>query len=286
MFDQYFNLRENPFTETPDTRFTFASRSHKEVLNALNKNHEQGLGFTIVEGEVGMGKTHLSRLWLKTLSSSTATALLLHTGLEGRDLMATIAEEFGIKISATTRLKTILSKITDLLVKNAEGGRRAVILIDEAQNLSLEALETIRVLSNIEQESFKLLHIVFVGQPELLKLLAKPEARQINQRISSRLSMGGLEADEIEKYIKHRIEIAGSNHYVQFKPSVIDGIFKLSGGVPRLVNAQCRQLLEYASQKQIRVLDSSHLIESLKTSGMITPHRSLPWRRDYRLVQA
>lgn len=286
MFDRYFNLKENPFSETPDTRFTFSARSHEEVLKGLNKAHDQGRGFTIVTGEVGTGKTHLSRLWLKSLEPSTATALLLYTGLEGRDLMAAIAEEFGIKVAANAGLKSILSKITDLLVGNADKGRRAVVLIDEAQNLSLEALETIRVLSNVEQESFKLLHIVLVGQPELLKMLEKPEARQINQRISSRLQMGRLEAGELEKYIKHRIEIAGGNHYVHFKPCAVDSIFKLSDGVPRLVNMQCRQMLEFASKKEVRVLDHSHLIESLKTAGFLKPHRTLPWRREYRLVQA
>jgi len=285
MFNSFFNLRENPFSDTPDTRFTFHAKNQSEALFKIQTTLDQGLGFTMLTGEVGSGKTHLSRLLVKQIQSQADAALLLFPGLESHDLFGAIAEEFGLEVPPNATLKTLLDQLTDFFIANAAKGRRSVLIVDEAHNVSINALESIRQLSNIEQDAVKLLHIVLVGQPELLERLKAPQARQINQRIGARLELQNFLHNEVPRYVKHRIELAGGTNYVQFSEGACASIFQLSDGLPRLIHLQCRLALEYATQKQIRHIEQKDLLDALWSHGVLEPHRSLPWRREVRLVQ-
>ena len=285
MFSSFLNLKVNPFAETPDVRFFYEAKQHSAVLERLVQTLDKGNGFTMLTGEVGTGKTILSRALIKRLEPSTTSALLLFPALEGRDLFEAIAEEFGLVVEAGASTKSVVSQLVNFLIENARQGKRALLILDEAQNASINALESIRLLSNFEQDSSKLIHILLVGQPELKNKLQKPACRQINQRISAQLELEGLGADEVSKYVRHRIETAGGANFVQFKNETIQGIFELSDGLPRLINLQCQLALEYAAKTGSRIITKADLIRALENGNVLKRQKSMPWRREVKLVQ-
>jgi general secretion pathway protein A len=253
LYSDYFNLPRNPFGETPDASFYFDSKTHNSALNKLGWAVEQGRGFTLLTGEVGTGKTLISRMLLNEISETASTALILYPKLNDLELLAAIAAEFEIECEASTN-KQYLDCINEFLLRNAAEGRKSVLIIDEAQNLPTETLETVRLLSNLETEREKLLQIILVAQPELRAELDTPKLRQLRQRICVSLNLEPFTQEDTERYIKHRFEVAGSGNFVRFDQDTMRLIHKRSGGIPRKINKLCEFILLSAQKRQSRLI--------------------------------
>lgn len=286
MYNRFFNLKENPFSETPDTRFFYRSAPHVEALSRLAQLLDNGQGFALLTGEVGIGKTFLSRTLLNLAEKSAESALLLFPMLEGRELLEAILEEFGVQYGPEDSVKTLCSHLSDFLMKNAEAGKTTLLVIDEAQNMSLESLELVRMISNIELENQKLLQVILVGQQELETKLLQPEARQVNQRIAQRVQLFPFSRQETAKYLRHRLEVAGGNNFIRFEEKALELVHSLAKGLPRLINLQGRLILEYASRKEIRIIDERTVRQSLLEAKVLVKEGRLPWTSEEKLVQS
>jgi general secretion pathway protein A len=238
MYRAFFGLHEDPFSITPNPRFLFLSQSHQEALGYLLHGIEERKGFIAITGEVGTGKTLLCRMLLDRVGRHIRTALIFNSFMSELDLLRSINEDFGIDPSGATR-KELIDTLNSYLMEEFGAGRNAVLIIDEAQNLAPPVLEQIRMLSNLETEQGKLLQIVFVGQPELRQQLARPDLRQLNQRIALRYHLQPLDRQETEDYVNHRLVVAGSHGRVQFSRGAFSVIFRLSRGIPRQINLLC-----------------------------------------------
>jgi general secretion pathway protein A len=239
MYKDYFRFREEPFSITPDPRFLYLTAQHRDALDHLLYGIRQRKGFICLTGEVGTGKTTLCRALLKQLDPTCHTALILNPVLTQTQLLRAIVEEFGIQADACDRLG-YLSVLNEFLLKVNSAGRDAVLIIDEAQDMSVAGLEQVRLLSNLETESQKLLQIVLVGQPELREKLAQPALRQLAQRITVRYHLDPLGREDTEAYLYHRLSVAlgdGGEWTVVFDPGAVREIYRYSGGTPRLINA-------------------------------------------------
>jgi general secretion pathway protein A len=239
---EFYGLRQSPFDITPNPRFLFHSNKHREALNHLLYGIQQRKGFVQLTGEVGAGKTTLCRAMLEQLDGKFATALILNPVLSGDEMMKAIAIEFGLEIHGKDRLETIAT-ISDFLLKQTLAGRETVLIIDEAQNLTEDLLEQVRLISNIETDDRKLLQIVLLGQPELRDRLNSPRLKQLRQRITVRYHLHPLTRTEVGQYIHHRLALAGSTGRPQFSAPAVWRIFGYSKGIPRLVNAVCDKAL-------------------------------------------
>jgi len=235
MYEDFYGLREKPFNLTPDPRFLFLSESHRVALEHLLYGITQKEGFMLITGDVGTGKTTLCRFLLERLEQGTETALILNPQISEEELLSGILSEFGITSSEIGK-KGMVDRLNQFLLEKLASNRKVAVIIDEAQNLSLSVLEQIRLLSNLETEKEKLLQIILVGQPELQEKLKLPVLRQLNQRISIRCHLRPLGKNETQKYIEHRLMIAGSKGDITLSKRAISLIFKRSKGIPRLIN--------------------------------------------------
>ena len=252
MYEDFFGLRDLPFSLTPDPRFLWMSETHQEGLAALVYGITRRNGFLLLTGEVGTGKTTLVRAVLDQISGETQTALILNTvGLTSIDLLKLIAAEFGIDGSFESKADYLIA-LNRMLLERLRLGRNTVLIIDEAQNLDSEALEEIRLLSNLETDTEKLMQIVLTGQPELLEKLAQPSLRQLRQRIAIEHHMEQLEEDEVEPYLRHRIEVAGGAMEEIFESGVDRTFYWFSQGCPRLISLLADRVLLAAFAKQIK----------------------------------
>ena len=239
MYNNYFGLYEEPFSITPDPRFLYLTNQHQEAIDHLLYGIRQRKGFILLTGEVGAGKTTICRAVLNELGEDFHTALIFNPDLSRNQLLRAIIEEFGLWAASSDRLDH-LNLLNDYLLKINSAGHDAVLIIDEAQNMSVAALEMVRMLSNLETERRKLLQIVLVGQPELRATLAGNELRQLSQRITVRYHLGNMTKSDTANYLRHRITVAAGKNdksFVRFEPGAIREIFRRSGGTPRLVNA-------------------------------------------------
>ena len=241
MYNEFYGFRDAPFNITPDPRFLFFSDRHREAYNHILFGIRERKGFIQITGEVGAGKTTVCRALLEDLGPQYRTALILNPCLTGDQLLRTILIELGLD-GAGDRVEC-LQRLNHYLLDQLTGGRDVVLLIDEAQDLSSDLLEQIRLLSNLETDQRKLLQIVLVGQPELRDKLNDPRLRQLRQRITVRYHLAPLSRRETEQYIQHRLEIAGANGRPSFNRWAIGGIYRYSQGVPRLINAVCDKTL-------------------------------------------
>jgi general secretion pathway protein A len=276
MYEAFFGLREPAFSLTPDPRFLWPSETHQEGLSTLIYGITRRKGFILLTGEVGAGKTTLLRAALDALRDELpdpqATAMVMHTGqISGLDLLKLIAVEFGIRPArggaapATAADYTI--ELTEFLVARSRQGRTAVLIIDEAQNLGLEALETVRMLSNFESDAEKLLQIVLTGQPELRAKLAQRELRQLRQRIALAHHVEPLAPIEVSSYLRHRIDVAGGVHREIFAEGS-DAIFAaFSEGCPRLINLLADRALLSAYARKLRPVPLALLEAKAKELG-------------------
>jgi general secretion pathway protein A len=242
MYDQFYGFREPPFNITPDPRFLFFSDRHREAYNHILFGIRERKGFIQVTGEVGAGKTTLCRALLEELGPNYVTALILNPCLNPTQLLRSILTELGLTPGKADRA-TCLALLNEFLLDQLAKGGDVVLLIDEAQDLSPELLEQVRLLSNLETDQRKLLQIVLIGQPELREKLDDRSLRQLRQRITVRYHLTPLSRPEIERYIQHRLQVVGANGRPAFTAAAIRAIFRYSGGIPRLVNAVCDKAL-------------------------------------------
>ncbi len=239
---EFYGLRLSPFDITPNPRFLFHSAKHREAFNHLLYGIRERKGFVQLTGEVGAGKTTLCRALLEHLDGHYSTALILNPVLNADELMKAIATEYGLDVKGRDRLETVAA-ISDFLLKQTLAGKETVLIVDEAQNLTEDLLEQVRLISNIETDDRKLLQIVLLGQPELRERLNSHRLRQLRQRITVRYHLASLTRREVGQYIQHRLALAGARGFPAFTAPAVWRVFRYSRGIPRLVNAVCDKAL-------------------------------------------
>jgi len=242
IYNDFYGFSEQPFNITPDPRFLFYGERHREAFNHLIFGIKERKGFILVTGEVGAGKTTLCRAFLEELGEGYTTALILNPCLTAHQLVRMILAEFGLAAPGNDRVRAFQA-LNEFLLSELAAGRDVVLIIDEAQDLSPELLEQVRLLSNLETDQRKLLQIVLIGQPELRDILESPRLRQLRQRITVRYHLGPLHSPETEHYILHRLQVAGGNSRPTFNRSALRRIHRYSGGIPRLINVVCDKTL-------------------------------------------
>lgn len=278
MYTDYFGLKEEPFSIAPNPQYFFMSRGHREALAHLLYGIKNEGGFVLLTGEVGTGKTTVCRLFLELIPSDTETAFILNPKLTAEELLASVCDEFGIEYPpGTTSIKVFVSLISGFLLKAHEKGQKAVLIIEEAQNLKPDVLEQIRLLTNLETRERKLLQIIMLGQPELRDLLAKPELRQLSQRITARYHLGSLSKKEVLAYVSYRLSVAGLLRGNPFTASALSSLFSLTKGVPRMINIILdRALLGAFAEGKERVDRRTLMTAAREVSGLPTaPRRRL-----------
>ncbi|WP_341502580.1 AAA family ATPase [Gallaecimonas sp. GXIMD4217] len=243
MYNNYFGLSEPPFSIAPDPRYLYLSQQHREALAHLLYGIQNNSGFVLLTGEVGTGKTTVCRCLLEQLPDNTELAVILNPKFSVLELLQAICDELRIPYpDREERLKYYVDALNQHLLKTHAQGGHTVLIIDEAQNLSGDVLEQLRLLTNLETNTSKLLQIILLGQPELLDKLEKPELRQLAQRITARFHLGPLSEPELQAYVKHRLSIAGLEGEL-FSPAIVKRLHRLTGGIPRLVNVLCDRAL-------------------------------------------
>ncbi len=256
MYKEYFGLGDEPFRMTPDTRYLFRSHRHEEAISSLLYGIGEKKGFIVITGEIGTGKTTLCRTLLNQLDPATKTAVILNPSLSKSELLHAILDDLSIEVKLKNpSQKGLLDLLNAFLIEQARAGGNVAVIIDEAQNLDVDVLESIRMLSNLETEQEKLLQIILVGQPELNEILKMPKLEQLRQRIAVRYHITPLERDEIPKYISHRLLVAGNQKCVEFRSDAIDAIAQYTRGTPRLINIICDKCLLAAYALQTRIID-------------------------------
>jgi general secretion pathway protein A len=259
MYCKHFGLDGAPFSITPDPRFLFLSDRHREALAHLLYGVGESGGFVQLTGEVGTGKTTLCRALLEQLPDTVDVALILNPKLSGIELVAAVCDELHVDYPQDTQsLKVLVDRLNHHLLRSHAAGRRTILILDEAQNLSTEVLEQIRLLTNLETAEAKLLQIILIGQPELQAVLARNELRQLAQRITARYHLGSLNREEAQAYIMHRLRVCGG-HADLITPGAIDEVHKLADGVPRLINVICDRALLGAYVEDKRRVDRATL---------------------------
>ena len=252
MYAAHFGLRELPFGITPDTSFFFGSPGSQEALNTLLVAARGGEGFIKLTGEVGTGKTLLCRKFMATLGEGFVTAYIPNPYLEPRTLMLALADELEVELERDVGQHQVLKAIARRLLELAGQDKRVVLCLDEAQAIPVESLEALRLLTNLETEKRKLLQIVLFGQPELNRKLELESIRQLAQRITFHYHLGPLSRDDLDYYVAHRLRVAGFGGARLFTRGAIRGLYKASGGVPRLVNIMAHKamMLSYGQGRQ------------------------------------
>lgn len=281
MYERFFNLRERPFSLSPDPDYLYPSRVHKEALSYLRYGIEGHAGFIVVTGEIGSGKTTLLQTALRSLDHQTSVSRIVNTMLDARELIEAVMLDFGLQPSSDQSKPMLLRELARFLVELRSMGRLALLVIDEAQNLSLAALEEVRMLSNLETEKSKLIQIALIGQPSLRELLQRPELEQLRQRVTVSYHLQALDTADTAAYINHRLRRAAIGAPIELSRDVTDLIHLHSEGIPRKINviADAVLLFGYGEEQRTITVDlTQQAIEELETTGVIQPadrsHRS------------
>ena len=256
MYEAFYGLREKPFNLTPDPKFLYLSEKHKEAFAHLLFGIKNRSGFVMVTGEIGTGKTTICRTLLNQLDEETDVAFIFNPYMSPEELLSKINEEFGIQSQAGS-VRGLIDELNAYLLERNARGKNCVLVIDEAQNLTPAVLEQIRLLSNLETETTKLLQIVLIGQPELMQHLSLEELRQLNQRITARYHLHPLDAAETLQYIAYRLRVAGGRRRVHFSPSAVRLVYKFSKGTPRVINAICDRALLIGYTQETRDISAA-----------------------------
>lgn len=275
MYDNHFGLKETPFTIAPDPRFLYMSERHREALAHLVYGFETDGGFVLLTGEVGTGKTTISRCLLEQLPDNSNVAVVLNPKINGLELLATICDELHIDYpKENTSVKTFIDLINQNLLETNSQGKKTVVIVEEAQNLEMEVMELLRLLTNLETNQRKLLQIIMIGQPELLQVLSRPELRQLEQRITARYHLLPLSQKDAMDYVKHRLEVAGLKEPV-FSFSLLKKVYNYTDGIPRKINLLCDRAMLGAYVQNQRTIDSKILARAAKEVFGDTKHHQL-----------
>src|SRR5580704_13518357 len=279
MYLFFFGLLEKPFAITPDPRYLYLSERHAEALAHLLYGINEAGGFVQLTGEVGTGKTTIIRSLLAQTPKNAEIALILNPRMTAPEFLLTICEELGIGVpdAATDSRKDLVDILNHYLLRAHAEGRRIVLVVDEAQNLAPEVLEQVRLLTNLETNTQKLLQIILIGQPELRDLLARNELRQLAQRVTGRYHLHPLSAAETGAYVRHRLRVSGATSDI-FSNMALAELFHLSGGVPRVINVVAdRALLGAYTQDRHRVTSGLVRVAAAEVFGRRFAPRWLPW---------
>ncbi len=262
MYKDYFGFKEDPFSIAPDPQFLYMSDRHREALAHLIYGMKADSGFVLLTGEVGTGKTTVCRCLLGQVPENSEIAFILNPKLSVIELLATICDELGIVYPQdNASVKIFIDQINTYLLNAHSQGKQIVLIIDEAQNLSVDVLEQIRLLTNLETDKRKLLQVIMLGQPELNSMLERQELRQLAQRVTARYHLEPLSKNEIEGYLIHRLAVAGVERQL-FPPAAISKLYGLTGGVPRLINLLSDRALLGAYVKELNVVSPALLAEA------------------------
>ncbi len=279
MYEQYYGFVQPPFTLTPDPRFLYRSESHEEAITLLQQAIRRKEGFIVLTGDIGTGKTTSCRALLEQLDATVFTSLILNPFLSVEELLREVLLDFGV-ISregvrtgriATASKHELISTLHEFLLSLMPIHGSAVLIIDEAQHLTPQVLEQIRIISNLETNESKLLQIVLVGQLNLLEGLAAAEMRQLDQRISIRATLKPLNREEVEAYIAHRLWVARGSTAVTFEPAALDLVHAYTGGVPRIINLVCDRSLMQSAQMRLNRLTPTIIEEAAGSLGLRVP---------------
>ena len=283
MYNKFFGFKEKPFKLVPNPEYLFLSKSHEEALGHLTYAISHGDGFVEITGEVGTGKTTLCRVFLEGLDKSIEAAYIFNPKLDAMQLLKAINDEFGID-SKPDNTKDLIDILNGFLIEKKAAGQKVLVLIDEAQNLSLEVLEQLRLLSNLETTQEKLLQIILVGQPELGAMLSSHQLRQLGQRITINCQLDPLTFQETKDYIRHRISLASHRAGPPFDKSSYKAIYEYSRGVPRLINIACDRILLNAFSRNSFKITGSITKEALKELRHKTKKTSVRPRSSTALI--
>lgn len=287
MYEDYYGFVQPPFSLTPDPRFLYRSESHDLALQQVWQAIRRKEGFIVLTGDIGTGKTTLCRTLLEQFDQTTFTALILNPFLSVEELLREILLSFGVVSKdalksgrlATASKHELVRTLHDFLLSLVPLHGSAVLIIDEAQHLSADVLEEIRVLSNLETNDQKLLQVVIVGQLNLLDILQKAELRQLDQRISIRCSLKALTREEVEAYVTHRLWVARGSTSVTFTPKAFDLVHSISGGVPRMINLICDRALMVGCEKQTSRITEDHVVGAAAQLGQEIPKGKIKGER-------
>jgi putative secretion ATPase (PEP-CTERM system associated) len=271
MYERFYNLRERPFALSPDPEYLYLSRVHREALDHLRYGVESRAGFTIITGEIGAGKTTLLQSLLQRVDERTVVARIVNTTLEPRELLETILIDFGLETAGKSK-PALLRDLGQFLVQLRTQGRRPLLVVDEAQNLTPASLEEVRLLSNLETEKSKLLQILLVGQPNLRDTIASPELEQFRQRVAVSYHLTALDAPDTAAYINYRLEHAAIGEPMRFPIDAAELVHGLSGGVPRIINVICDAALVYGYAEERRNIDRAlvqEVVRELESTGVL-----------------
>ncbi len=260
MYKEYFGLKEDPFSIAPDPQFLYMSGRHREALAHLIYGMKADSGFVLLTGEVGTGTTTVCRCLLGQIPENSEIAFILNPKLSVIELLETICDELGISYpKGNSSIKIYIDLINIYLLDAHSQGKQTVLIIDEAQNLSVDVLEQIRLLTNLETDKRKLLQVIMLGQPELNRILDRSEMRQLAQRVTARYHLEPLSKNEIDGYLSHRLAVAGVERPL-FPQVTVNKLYRLTGGVPRLINLLCDRALLGAYVKGLNVVSPQLLI--------------------------
>lgn len=274
MYLEYYGLQEKPFTITPNPRFVYLSKNHREVFAHLLYGIEDCCGFVAITGEVGTGKTTILRTLLDDLDEEKyRLAFIFNPCLSVLDLLRSVHREFGIESDAS-EVGSLIHGLNEFLLQQRLERRTVVLVIDEAQNLDPSVLEQIRLLSNLETDTDKLIQIVLVGQPELGLLLKQRDMRQLNQRIAVRYHLASMDQQDTYEYVRHRLIVAGGDEDL-FTPAALKKIYRFSGGLPRLINILCGRSLLLGFSRDSKIITAPMVAAAIREVG--SPTRGWLW---------
>ncbi|GMR23359.1 MAG: ExeA family protein [Acidobacteriota bacterium] len=277
MYEAFFGFREKPFNLTPDPKFLYLSAKHNEAFAHLEYGLEQRGGFMAVTGEVGTGKTTLCRYFLERLDDDTLSAFILYPALGTTELLRAVNKDLGISAEGESD-KELIDCLHEFLLESRREGKNIVLVIDEAQNLSRDVLEQVRLISNLETDTEKLIQIVLIGQSELNDILAQTDLRQLAQRVTARYHLTPLTRQDLTQYIRHRLAVAGGIGKVDFTPGALRAVHRYSKGIPRLINLVCDRALLAAFVYEKNEITGSIVRQAVKELEITTPR---PWYRRF-----
>jgi general secretion pathway protein A len=281
MYEDFFGFTEKPFSLTPDPKYLYKSESHANAFELLQYAIRRREGFVVVTGDIGAGKTTLCRALLEQIDRRTFTALVLNPFLSEDDLLKLILQDFGVvsredvkagRLAGVSK-QDLIDTLYDFLLGLLPIRASAVLIIDEAQNLPLQVLEQLRILSNLETDKEKLLQIILVGQLNLQPLLRSPELRQLDQRVSIRYELKPLNREESAAYVAHRLYVAGGASNVSFTQKALQQVHQLSGGIPRLINLICDRSLLGAYSARVNKVSPELVTRAAETLDLQSPDR-------------